>query len=283
MRSVWPDTHIDEATLTRMISELRKTLGERAGEANFVQTVPKRGYRFVAPVEVIPELLPVAPLVALPLAVKPVVVEQSRLPDVAQHQQSHQANSWRGAPTGILSLLVIAVTFLAATWIYQLESREPSVPPKSIAVLPFRQLGNPASDQFWVLGLTDTLITRLSGVPELTVRPASAVSGQADRLLDPAAIGRILKVDTVLEGSVQTMQDEIRVTLRLIRVQDAKPLWAATLDGGLRDTFSLQDLVSREVARALNLRLSSNKKRFSLSAQRTIVRLTKRTSEDGFS
>jgi TolB-like protein/DNA-binding winged helix-turn-helix (wHTH) protein/Tfp pilus assembly protein PilF len=255
MRSVWPDTHIDEATLTRMISELRKTLGERAGEANFVQTVPKRGYRFVAPVEVVPELVPVEPLVPLP-----VVTAQPRQLDASQHLQSHKTNSWRGAPTGILSLLVIAVALLAATWIYQLESRETSVPPKSIAVLPFRQLGN-TSDQFWVLGLTETLIARLSGVPELTVRPASAVSGQTDPKRDPVAIGRILKVDTVLEGSVQIMLDEIRVTLRLIRVQDAKPLWAATLDGNLRDIFSLQDSVSREVATALKLQLSSNEKK----------------------
>jgi DNA-binding winged helix-turn-helix (wHTH) protein len=71
MRTVWPDTHIDEATLTRTVSELRKTLGEKAGEANFVQTVPKRGYRFVAPVETTVDTAPEAGVALQPVSQSP--------------------------------------------------------------------------------------------------------------------------------------------------------------------------------------------------------------------
>src|ERR1700685_504784 len=68
MRTVWPATHVDEATLTRTISELRKTLGQTAGEANFLQTVPKRGYRFVAPVETMPDPAPEVALALEPVS-----------------------------------------------------------------------------------------------------------------------------------------------------------------------------------------------------------------------
>jgi DNA-binding winged helix-turn-helix (wHTH) protein/TolB-like protein len=260
MRTVWPDTHIDEATLTRTISELRKTLGQKPGEANFVQTVPKRGYRFVAPVEILPHTA--APS-ETPKSVVPAL--ESRAATTAAIPPSindtpSSSVTWRSMPAVIVSVLLVLLVLVTGTWVYQIEFRRVSPSPRSIAVLPFKRLGSSEDDQFLELGLTDTLITRLSSVPELTVRPASTVNEYANPKQDPVAIGRILKVDTVLDGSVQTMLDEIRLTLRLIRVQDAKPLWAATLDGNVRDLFSLQDAVSRQVAVALNLRLSSTQR-----------------------
>jgi TolB-like protein/Tfp pilus assembly protein PilF len=149
-----------------------------------------------------------------------------------------------------------ALVVLVAVWAFEIEFHRKSPVSQSVAVLPFKHLGNSGTDQFLELGIADTLITRLSSVPALNVRPTSAVRKYSDPEQDPAAIGRILKVDSVLDGSVQTMLDEIRVTLRLIRVRDAKPLWAATLDGDSRDLFSLQDAVSQEVAQALKLQLS---------------------------
>ena len=249
MRTVWPDTHVDEATLTRTISELRKTLGQTAGEANFVQTVPKRGYRFVAPVETASDPPPEIAVTLEPVA-------QPSDPSAV----SGNARAWRTylgkfGPRAIL-IMSLAVTFLLLAGVWAFEAARSSPVSQSVAVLPFKHLGNSGSDQFLELGIADTLITRLSSVPALNVRPTSAVRKYSDPEQDPAAIGRILKVDTVLDGSVQTMLDQIRVTLRLIRVRDAKPLWAATLDGDSRDLFSLQDSVSREVAQALKLQLS---------------------------
>lgn len=243
MRTVWPDTHIDEATLTRGVSELRKTLGEKAGEANFVQTVPKRGYRFVAPVEAPSDTLPIAAMAAEPTV------------------QPTKQHLWQLRPSSVLTILFVgSVVVLAGLWAFETKFSRSSSVTQSIAVLPFQQLGNSGTDQFLELGINDTLITRLSGVPALTVRPISAVRQYSGLERDPAAIGRTLKVDTVLDGSVQTMFDQIRVTLRLIRVRDGKPLWAATLDGDVRDLFSLQDSVSREVAQALKLQLSPNER-----------------------
>jgi len=253
MKTVWPDTHVDEATLTRTISELRKTLGQTPGEANFVQTVPKRGYRFIAPVETV---FDPAPEVAV--TVEP-VSPPSVAPAVPSNLQPLRTNLWKFRPLAILSLLLIgALAVLAGVWAFQVTRTSPVT--QSVAVLPFKHLGNSGTDQFLELGIADSLITRLSSVPALNVRPTSAVRKYSDSEQDPAAIGRILKVDTVLDGSVQTMLDKIRVTLRLIRVRDAKPLWAATLDGDSRNLFSLQDSVSQQVAQALKLQLSPNEK-----------------------
>ena len=164
-------------------------------------------------------------------------------------------------PGSIVTMLLVGTLFvLAGVWAFEAKFSRTSPVTQSIAVLPFQHLGNSGTDQFLELGIADTLITRLSSVPALNVRPTSAVRKYSDPEQDPAAIGRILKVDTVLDGSIQSMFDQIRVTLRLIRVRDAKPLWTATLDGDSRDLFSLQDSVSREVAQALQLRLSPNER-----------------------
>jgi DNA-binding winged helix-turn-helix (wHTH) protein/TolB-like protein/Tfp pilus assembly protein PilF len=241
MRTVWPDTHIDEATLTRTISELRKTLGQTAGEANLVQTVPKRGYRFVAPVAT---------------ASVPQLNDHVAVPGNEQPRKTSLRNFRSVAILGALFAGTLLV--LAGVWAFEISRTSPVS--QSVAILPFKHLGTSGADQFLEVGIADTLITRLSSVPALNVRPASAVRRYSDPDQDPAAVGRILKVDTVLDGSVQTMLDKIRVTLRLIRVRDGKPLWAATLDGDSRDLFSLQDSVSQEVARALKLQLSPNEK-----------------------
>jgi DNA-binding winged helix-turn-helix (wHTH) protein/TolB-like protein/Tfp pilus assembly protein PilF len=270
MRTVWPATHVDEATLTRTISELRKTLGQTAGEANFVQTVPKRGYRFVAAVETMSDPATEVSVVPEPVSQASPVSEASLVSQASPVSQisDRLANvqPWRRylpkfTPGAVVSLVLAGtVVVLAGVWAFAVEFGHTSRVSQSVAVLPFKHLGNSGTDQFLELGIADTLITRLSSVPALTVRPTSAVRKYSDPEQDPAAIGRILKVDSVLDGSVQTMLDQIRVTLRLIRVRDGKPLWAATLDGDSRDLFSLQDSVSEQVAKALKLQLSPNEK-----------------------
>jgi DNA-binding winged helix-turn-helix (wHTH) protein/TolB-like protein/predicted Zn-dependent protease len=270
MSTVWPDTHIDEATLTRTVSELRKTLGQTAGEANFVQTVPKRGYRFIARVDTMPDpaaesavaLEPVArlqPSSQLPPAVQLNSIAQPYEAAIPVNPQAWSAHLRHFRPVALLSIL-LAGTLVVFAGVWAFEASRTAQVGRSVAVLPFKHLGSSEADQFLELGIADTLITRLSSVPALNVRPASAVRKYSDPDQDPAAIGRVLKVDTVLDGSVQTMLDRVRVTLRLIRVGDAKPLWAATLDGDSHDLFSLQDSISQEVAQALKLQLSANQK-----------------------
>ena len=127
---------------------------------------------------------------------------------------------------------------------------------KTLAVLPFKPLTADNSDAALELGMADALITRLSNLKELTVRPTSAVIKYTANS-DLAGIGRELNVQTVLDGRVQRAGDRMRVTVQLIRTDDGKPLWAEQFDEKSSDIFALEDSLSQKVARALALRLTA--------------------------
>src|SRR5205085_10193246 len=124
---------------------------------------------------------------------------------------------------------------------------------KSIAVLPFKPLESDGSDESRGVGMADTLITRLSNIKQLAVRPTSAVRKFTSPEQDPVAAGRELKVDAVLEASIQRERagERIRVTLRLWRVSDGSSIWAGQFDEQANDFLAVQDRVSERVARAL--------------------------------
>jgi serine/threonine-protein kinase len=133
-------------------------------------------------------------------------------------------------------------------------------PIASIAVLPFQPLARNNRDESLEMGMADTLITRLSGIRDLVVRPISSVRKYADLKLDALAAGRELGVESVLEGSLQRQSDKIRVTVRLLNVSNGASLWASTFDDELTDIFALQDAISEQVAQALSVELSKEEK-----------------------
>lgn len=133
-------------------------------------------------------------------------------------------------------------------------------PIASIAVLPFQPLARSNRDESLEMGMADTLITRLSGIRDLVVRPISAVRKYADLNLDALAAGRELGVESVLEGSLQRQSDRVRVTVRLLNVSNGASLWAGTFDDELTDIFALQDAISEQVAQALSVELSKEDK-----------------------
>ncbi|HMB28935.1 MAG TPA: tetratricopeptide repeat protein, partial [Blastocatellia bacterium] len=118
----------------------------------------------------------------------------------------------------------------------------------SIAVLPFKPLLADSRDEALELGLADTLITRLSSLKNVTVRPLSAVRRYTALDQDPVAAGRELKAQAVLEGSIQKMGARIRVTARLISVSDGGALWTRQFDEQWTDIFAVQDAISQRVA-----------------------------------
>jgi len=136
-------------------------------------------------------------------------------------------------------------------------SKEPIA---SIAVLPFQPLARNKRDESLEMGMADTLITRLSGIRHLVVRPMSSVRKYADLKLDALAAGRELGVESVLEGSLQRHSDRVRVTVRLLNVLNGDSLWAGTFDDELTDIFALQDAISEQVAQALSVELSKEDK-----------------------
>jgi len=208
LKSIWPDTFVEEANLANNISLLRRLLGQGAGGQQYIETQPKRGYRFVA-------------------AVKEVRDDASE-PD------------GEGVPAG--------------------ETPEANAV-RTIAVLPFRSLRQEESDEYMELGITDVLITRLSNINEIVIRPTSAVRKYAALEQDPVAAGRELQVGAVLEGSIRKLADRYRITVQLVNVRDGISLWADKFDQKCADIFDVEDSISEQVAKALTLRLSGEQKR----------------------
>ena len=209
---LWPDTFVEEATLARNISDLRRALGESSGEARYIETVPKSGYRFVAEVR----------------QVEP----KNTVMIIERHSRSR---------------VVVQ------------EELEPEV--RSIAVLPFKPLGANDADEHLGLGLADALITRLSNIRQIAVRPTSAVMKYAGAGHDPAVAGRQLKVEAVLDGAIQRSGERVRVTVQLVGTSEETPLWAGTFDEMFTDIFAVEDSISEQVAHALTLRLTGEERK----------------------
>jgi TolB-like protein/Flp pilus assembly protein TadD len=163
----------------------------------------------------------------------------------------------------MLALLLVAV----AAGVYYLAIRNQPRPAeaegaiKSIAVLPFKPLGVEENEEVWALGLADALITRLSNLRQIVVRPTSAVLKYVGPDHDPVAVGRELGVDSVLDGKIQKVDDRLRVTVQLLSVRDGAPLWAETFDEQLTSVFAVEDSISAQVTQALILTLSGEEKR----------------------
>ncbi len=134
-------------------------------------------------------------------------------------------------------------------------------PVLSIAVLPFRSLAPEEHDSFLGIGLADALVTRLSSLKQVRVRPTTSVLRYRDMKDDPLSVGREMNVDSLLAGVFQREGDQIRVSVQFVRVGDGATLWAAHFDECFTNIFSIQDSISEQVVRALALELSGEERR----------------------
>lgn len=256
LQKVWPDSFVEEANLSVNISVLRRALGEVAGETQFIETVPRRGYRFIAAVndrtpgnDVVEELV-IAERTRASVTIEE-TEENELTPATATAVQRHRRN--RIALTSITLLAVLAASVAGwRQWSKPANSVTPAM--KTLAVLPFKSLTPKAGEEYLGIGLADVMITRLSNLHELTVRPTSSVLSLGDK--DAQQAGQLLKVDSVLDGSIQQIGDRVRVTVRLLRTSDGHPLWAYQCDQQCTDIFQLQDMVSANITQALSLQLT---------------------------
>lgn len=141
------------------------------------------------------------------------------------------------------------------------EPEDPSVSgSRTIAVLPFQPLVPAEQNPVLELGMADTLITKLSNSRGLIVRSLSSVRKYAAPDQDALSAGQQLGVQSVLEGTIQRFDDQVRVSARLMNVNDGTSLWSGTFDERLTDVFAVQDAISQKVAQALELQLSGKEK-----------------------
>jgi serine/threonine protein kinase/Tol biopolymer transport system component/Tfp pilus assembly protein PilF len=152
---------------------------------------------------------------------------------------------------------VLAPNYFPGASSTEIRTEEPSTASRSIAVLPFKVLRTEEkSDEFLGMGLTDAIITKLSNIHRIMVRPTSSVLKYFDGEHNVQAAGYELDVGFVLDGRVQRVGDRVRVTVQLVRVRDGTPLWATKFDENCSDIFAVEDSISEQVAQALMPRLT---------------------------
>ena len=177
---------------------------------------------------------------------------------------------WARSPTALVLVLLVAALALALPFYWQRNLTTNSIPEKSIAILPFKPLVPETRDPVLEMGMADSLITKLSGSGDMIVPSLASVRSFGGLDQDAIAAGRKLGVSSILEGNVQKAGDQLRVTVRLLKVADGISLWSGTFDEKFTDVFTVQDTISRKIAEALALRLNAEQQR----------RLTKRYTEN---
>ena len=161
---------------------------------------------------------------------------------------------------GVALVLLVVTLYYFFIWGRSKHLVTPSL--RTIAVLPFKPLVSDNRDESIEMGMADSLITRLSSLGQVKVRPIGAVRKYNQLDQDPLVAGREQGVDAVLEGSLQKKPDRIRVTVRLVSVADGTLLWAGKFDDKLADIFVVEDSISERVASALALKLTGEEQRY---------------------
>ncbi len=205
IETLWPDSYVEEWSLSQNISLLRRALGDSSGKRQYIETVAKRGYRFSS-----------------------VVTEEDK--------------EGEGAVTPGKRSGGAAVA-------------------RSIAILPFKQLTTDDSDEHIGIGIADALITKLSNIGRVIVRPTSAVLKYSNLSQSLVTVAQDLGVETILEGSIRRHRGSIRVTVQLVSARDQATMWADKFDEASGDIFAIEDRISEQVTRALMLRLTGEEQR----------------------
>jgi DNA-binding winged helix-turn-helix (wHTH) protein/tetratricopeptide (TPR) repeat protein len=257
MQRIWADQIVEDANLTVTMANLRKALGEKAGDHRYIVTIPGRGYRFIGKLR--PRALIIEEYTRGQIVIEndDVPARRSALPGTG-HRPVPASRGWLLAALSAISLVGI----LLAGYLWWFRSGKATAAPqiKSIAVLPFKPLVAEGRDESLELGMADTLIARLSNIRELNVRPISAVRRYTALDQDPIAAGREQRVDAVLEGQLQRAGGKLRVTVRMLRIADGAPLWSSQYDEQMTDIFAVQDSISERVVGALALKLTSEER-----------------------
>jgi DNA-binding winged helix-turn-helix (wHTH) protein/TolB-like protein len=247
---LWPDHFVEESNLSFNISTLRKALGDGQGGQQYIETVPKKGFRFVGQVEEESgDEMEIRTINQNPAVSEVALKGYGETMGGQAFQPESIVQGAAASHSRRLNILFIvlaagAIGFLA----HQLWTRRattPVQPPlRTIAVLPFKPLSNESRNESLELGMAESLISKLSGMKQIVVRPVGAVRKYTDPQQDPAQVGRELEAEAVLDGTIQKAGDRVRVTVRLVDVENSATSWSEQFDTDFTDIFRVQDAIS---------------------------------------
>jgi len=253
MKRVWPNTFVEEGNLTQNISLLRKALGETPGGVQFIETVPRRGYRFVAETSetngnlnsVASSLSSLAPSPEI----DPVVSPQIPAPVAAR----------RRTPAFIAAAGVVVLSIIGLMYFTSKAGNTAAI--QSIAVLPFVDESADPDAEYINDKIAESLINSLSKLPQLRVVPRSVVAGYKGKDLDPRKIGQELNVRAVVTGRMRRHGDIISIQADLIDLDNVAQLWGQHYDHKVSDVLLVQDDISRDIFENLRLKLNVEEKK----------------------
>jgi len=252
-KKLWPaDTFVDfDHGLNKAINKIREALGDSAESPRFVETVARRGYRFLADVRTA-DAVPVRSPEPTPQPHPAADAHDRQNPGgrLATLTRLLPPRAWKISTFVLLALLA---SFAAS----KLRSgNHPSPVIRSLAVLPLESLSNDASQDYFADGMTDELISDLGQISALRVISRTSVMAYKHTRKSLPQIARELNVDAVVEGSVLRSGDQVRITAQLIEAATDRHVWSQSYQGALRDTLALQNNVARAIADEIRISLN---------------------------
>jgi len=239
MKRVWPDTFVEEGNLTQNISLLRKALGESQNGVQFIETVPRRGYRFVAPIS------EAAQFSASVSGVVPTTT-------VASPPK-------RRTPAVVLAAALIIAGIISVMYFTSKAGDTAAI--QSIAVLPFIDESADPDAEYLNDKIAESLINSLSKLPQLRVVPRSVVAAYKGKAMDPRKVGEELNVRAVVTGRMRRHGNIISIQADLIDLQNVAQLWGQHYDHKLSDVLLVHDDISRDIFENLRLKLNVEEKK----------------------
>lgn len=290
MAAVWPDSFVVENSLTQNIHQLRKAMGEKPDGSSFIETIPRRGYRFYTDVREIiedePELVYHGTQMTRVLMdeksndnlvgseiihgeliefeqdfiAEADTVEKTKTEEKVQPALSRKPLESFLSKRNVIIICAVLVVALVAFAFWQWQKQTTGFHPKSIAILPFKPLRQNESDERLGVGMADALIMKLSRQQQLQVKPTSAIIKYAGQEHNPIEIGKRLEVDAIVEGTIQREESRIRVNVQVLDVKTAMPIWSGKFDELYTDIFTVQDVISERVSEVIALELNPTEK-----------------------
>jgi DNA-binding winged helix-turn-helix (wHTH) protein/TolB-like protein/Tfp pilus assembly protein PilF len=269
MKKVWPDTFVEEGNLTQNVSLLRKALGESANGPQFIETVPRRGYRFVAPVSRPNgnggQALELMPSPEIEYSSAPLSIPATPTAEIQPHLIEQEATVGSGR-WGFLSRRVLAIALSVAAILGTVggfayfSGREKAgastVAIQSIAVMPFVDDSPNAESEYLDDEIAESLVNSLTKLPKLRVVPRSVMVTYKGRNVDPRQVGQELNVRAIVTGRVRRRGETISIQAELIDLDNVSQIWGQHYDRRLADILLVQEEISRDIFENLRLRLN---------------------------
>ena len=281
-QKIWgADTFVDfEHSINKSIRQIRDALGDDADRPRFIETIPRRGYRFIAalePKEFAQESAPSADVARPPLLTErssaPMSVwepPQMAKPAAPSGLRGLTGRWMRGVAAAVALSALLLLALIAGRWLDHSPRWTGLKPIESLAVLPLENLSRDPEQDYFADGMTDELITNLAKISALRVVSRTSVMQYKGTKKPISQIAHDLTVDAVLEGTVTRDQGKVRITAQLIGVAPERHLWAEKYEGSLAEVLALQDAVAKAVSHEIQIKLTPREQNL-LAAPRAVA------------